>query len=345
MKKIIIINCICLCLCLKNHAQVTASKSISNAIEYLQNKRPSFVGAVASSDPKISSYAIAESDIQDSTKGTIYISQDGVVTVDIEKKYNSLAIAKKDMKDMIETTKKMYPSIAEQKSKTPNTNPNSVVTRAFIDTIKGDFFIASGISSFSNGKKFLVLTKIVATNPGLIQGQTKNVKSTDDGIRPLTGPTTIRKSATVSSAGDGVTMALKYLQDALPEYPNSPFINGISAEDDSQTTYDVKSTGLQPGGSGKVFVLASGLTDVVLVKEYSTSEDAEKDMEEMIASTRVMYPSLLLHTNSPKSIPHLVTEKTFVDQSRGTLICLWILTAQPDADDSKKFQLITKFEK
>ena len=142
------------------------------------------------------------------------------------------------------------------------------------------------------------------------------------------------------------TLAIKYLEGQAGNYPNSLFVRGITNKDDEQTTWGIKPNALCEGCRGEVGIAnKDGYKTVVLVREFSTLDDAEQDMYAMIDATRKVFPSLKFRLEQYEPTSNEVEEKEFTDETRGIFHSIWVIMKQPDAEIDKQFILFAKLEK
>ncbi len=142
------------------------------------------------------------------------------------------------------------------------------------------------------------------------------------------------------------TLAIKYLEGQTGNYPNSLFVTGIISETDDESIYGIKDEVLYEGCRGEARVTSKdGNKFVILVREFSSLAEAERDMNEMIVAERRYYPSLKAQTYNGGSHPNQVEQKVYSDETRGTFLSMAEIDKQPDADSDKQFKLVTKLTK
>lgn len=149
-----------------------------------------------------------------------------------------------------------------------------------------------------------------------------------------------------TTVNETTTLAIKYLEGEAGNYPNSLFITGIISEDDDQSIYGIKADALYDGCRGEVRVtIKDGNKFVILVKEFSTFEEARSDMYKMIAAERKYFLRMRAQIFNGANHPNNVEEKVYSDETHGTFLSMASIEKQPDADSDKQFKLVTKLTK
>ncbi|MGZ3999274.1 MAG: hypothetical protein ACXVIY_01535 [Mucilaginibacter sp.] len=147
---------------------------------------------------------------------------------------------------------------------------------------------------------------------------------------------TVKSIAQVTPA-QTMTMAVKYANGDDGGYPRSPFIGGITSEDDALSISAVKPGALFEGATGQERVTAStGKRLIVISKNYEKLEDADKDIAEMMAAVIKIYPAA---KDMPQTPANGSVESKAVGVEYGTFVFAVLYNVSKSGDAAQPFKL------